>query len=722
MKGILKKLVFISVFLLCAHSGFSQNAKIDSLKALLPDAKEIRLADLYIQLAKEYTFIDPSMIVYYADLALPIAIKAKDKPRECQAYLYKGAGYISNGSFEQGRTFVEKGDSLAQILGNDEFIVLAKNSFAAYYQNVGNYEKALKIYREAQIIAEAQGMTDRVAVIDLSIGTIYTYQGDRANSLKYLLRALKYFEVHSDKRVEARVVNNIAVNYQYWKDFDNALMYFQMTLEIYEELHDYVGLAVANNNIGDVYKDQGDYDKAIYHFEKVINYADSIAGSEYYKAYGWIGLAETYMYLGEYKRSDRYIGLALPVFEKVNMQEGIANAYLILSQISLHLGYLDQAIRQVDTTQKIAMDAGNVDLEQRVYQVKTEVYKKQGRFDKAYENLQKSSQIAEKLYQASISESYKQLRSEMEINRKQNDIDILQRDNQIKDLKIRRQRSGSLILALCAFFLFLVVIIMFSFIRSRRKANELLKEKNRKIGVQHKELLAVNETKDKFLSIIGHDLRNPIGAFKDVIGQLADFPEMFTDDLRQQIIEELRGEAESTYFLLDNLLSWAKSQKEAITYKAEKLDIPLLVKNNIQLNKRQSEGKQILVAVDIPEHLMAYADHNMVNLILRNLLSNAIKFTEEGGEVLITVLEKEELVEISISDTGIGIPQDDIPKIFDATNHLSTYGTNHEKGSGLGLLLCKEFVETNGGTISIQSEEGKGSTFTFTLKKYSDKI
>ena len=722
MKKSLKKLVCLVVFTFCALTNFSQTAKIDSLSALLPQAKGDELINLYLDLSKEYTFVDPSKEIYYANLALPIALDNENKEQECVCYLRIAGGHIFLGNFEKGRDFAQKGIDLATEIGDKESIVMGMSTLASYHMNLGNYSEALDLFLRSLMKAQELGLDDWIATIQLNIGTVLTTKGDRVTGLRYLLDALSYYEKHKDPKVEARILNNVAVNYHFWKDYDRALEFYEKTLEIDKSLSDYVGQIIVMNNIGEIFKDKTEYDKAIPYYQEVIQLADSIDMGNYYKAYGWIGLAEVYLRKGEYHQSNYYIGLALSIFEEIKMQEGIATANWLLAQISLNLNYLDQALRQINVCKDIAGTCGIIDLEQQAYLIESQIQAKSGDYKGAYENLNHYTFITDTLYSQERTNSFLQARSEMEMTQKQNEIELLQKDNQIKDLRIRKQKSNTLILSVGVMSLFVVFLIMLSYIKSRKKANDLLTEKNRKIGLQHKELLKVNETKDKFMSIIGHDLRNPIGAFKDVIGQLADFPEMFTDDLRQQIINELREEAESTYFLLDNLLSWAKSQKDAVSYKPERLDISTLVKNNIQLNFRASESKLIRVTTDLQGELQAYADHNMVNLILRNLISNAIKFTENGGLVQVIAKEEAGKIVVSIKDTGVGISEEDVPKIFNPNAHVSTYGTNHEKGSGLGLLLCKEFVETNGGTIWVESKQGQGTTFTFTLKKYSDTI
>jgi len=716
------KLVFIVVFILCAFCGHSQTAKIDSLHALIPALDGKELAQAYLELSKEYSHANPSETIRYAEEALKIALKNGNKEQECSSYLRLGAAYISKSKFEEAKSYAEKALVLANEIENPEFEVSALNSLAAYYQSRGQYSESIDFFEQALKKVELSGSERDIALVKVNLGSALTALGDRSKGLLYLFDAMKYFSQSDDEISKALIFNNIAVNYHFWKDYNRALEYYEKAYNAYKATDDFVGWIVALNNIGEIYKDKKEYDKSIGYFTKVVDAADTTKASPYYKAYGWIGLAEVYLGKEDFKEAKYYVDLALPVFEKVNMEEAIATSSLILAQISLNHGSLADGLSQVIRCREIAADCGIIDLIHKSYWVESQILNKLGRSKDAYNSMEKYSAMSDTLYSSELAESFSDIRSSMEIATKQGEIEMLQKYNQIKDLKIKRQKSNTLILSLVVLSFFVIFFFMLGYIKSRKRTNDLLTEKNRQIGFQHDELKKVNETKDKFLSIIGHDLRNPIGAFKDVIGQLADFPEMFTDELRQQIINELRDEAESTYFLLDNLLSWAKSQKDVISYRPEKLDISRLVKTNVQLTKRQADAKNIGISSEINGEVWSYADHNMVNLILRNLISNAIKFTEEGGQVTISAKEQTDYWFVTVKDTGIGIEPKDLEQLFDPNAHLSTYGTNHEKGSGLGLLLCREFIEANGGEITVESQKGKGSSFTFSLKKYSDSI
>lgn len=244
------------------------------------------------------------------------------------------------------------------------------------------------------------------------------------------------------------------------------------------------------------------------------------------------------------------------------------------------------------------------------------------------------------------------------------------------------------------------------------------KEAELQLQENQKELQELNATKDKFFSIIAHDLKGPFGSIMGLSELLLRNLEKFTPEKSKMFIKGIYDSTQNTYKLLENLLEWARSQTGKIQFSPDNLVLETLVIHLIDIAQNQAENKKIEIGYTINEGIVAFADKNMVNTVLRNLLSNAIKFTPESGKVTIKALirnEKEILV--SVTDTGIGIPQHRIDELFEISEKKSTYGTNREKGTGLGLILCKDFVERNDGKIWVESTESKGSTFFFTLPR-----
>lgn len=243
-------------------------------------------------------------------------------------------------------------------------------------------------------------------------------------------------------------------------------------------------------------------------------------------------------------------------------------------------------------------------------------------------------------------------------------------------------------------------------ITERKKSEISLKE-------SEQQLKELNTTKDKLFSIIAHDLRTPFTNIIGLTGLLIDNSIDYEES--EKYIKILNSSAKNTLILLDNLLNWAKSQTGQLIFKPEKIIISNVIQEIIALNKLHADTKSISVSYTSSNDLEVFADVNMLRTVLRNLISNAIKFTNTGGHINVKSILKNNHVEISISDNGIGMNEEKHKFLFEIISNTTTLGTANENGSGLGLVLCKEFVNKNGGTIWAESEEGKGSCFKFTL-------
>jgi PAS domain S-box-containing protein len=247
-------------------------------------------------------------------------------------------------------------------------------------------------------------------------------------------------------------------------------------------------------------------------------------------------------------------------------------------------------------------------------------------------------------------------------------------------------------------------------ITERKLAQDALKESETK-------LRQLNAVKDKFFSIIAHDLRGPFnGLFGllDVVRE--DFNELSQEEIKGNL-NDINGILRNLYQLLEDLLEWGRIQRDVIEFTPVTENICKTIKNVIDLFSINAKNKNINLLLDIPESLIVSYDKKMISTIVRNLLTNAIKFTEPRGIINITVKEGSDEVRVSIKDNGVGISPKNLERLFDLTEYFSTQGTNNESGTGLGLILCKEFVENHGGKITVETELKKGSIFTFTLPK-----
>jgi len=246
-------------------------------------------------------------------------------------------------------------------------------------------------------------------------------------------------------------------------------------------------------------------------------------------------------------------------------------------------------------------------------------------------------------------------------------------------------------------------------ITARKLAEEEIKLKN--------ELLqAINAEKDKFFSIIAHDLRGPMSAFVEVTKILADDIQAMTLEEIKEIITSMRDDSANIYSLLENLLEWSRLKRGVMEFNPVRIQLSSVIQGSINIISASANAKSIEIISDVADSLFISADKHMIETVIRNLISNAVKFTRTGGKVILSATELAgSPIEISIADSGIGMSPDLRSKLFQINEKTSRPGTDGEASTGLGLLLCKEFVEKHKGRIWVESEEGKGSVFTFTL-------
>jgi signal transduction histidine kinase len=263
----------------------------------------------------------------------------------------------------------------------------------------------------------------------------------------------------------------------------------------------------------------------------------------------------------------------------------------------------------------------------------------------------------------------------------------------------------------------------------RRETNRLLQNQNETIRVQNEELqitnerlkqsedylLQINATKDKFFSIISHDLKSPLNSLTGFLQILDMQVDAFSPEELREFAKGMNKSVKSLLDLLDNLLLWSRTQTNTIDFAPQDLDLRALVEGNINLLHVVAQNKLIVLSNEVDPAIRVYADCNMLNSILRNLVSNAIKFTRSNGVIGIRAQQRNGEVVVKVIDNGIGMSEDTMGRLFRLDTYHTTPGTANEKGNGLGLILAKEFVEKNGGTIGVESEEGKGTTFHFTL-------
>ena len=256
-----------------------------------------------------------------------------------------------------------------------------------------------------------------------------------------------------------------------------------------------------------------------------------------------------------------------------------------------------------------------------------------------------------------------------------------------------------------------------------RDQNEIVRRTNEELQTSAEQLRLMNDSKTRLFSIIAHDLRSPMNSFRGFSGLLANNLDRLSKQDIQVLVKGMNKSFQSVNTLLENLLHWSRVQMNTLEQHPEMVDLSVLVGDNLALAELLAMEKKIAVSGSVREGLYAYVDKNVFNVVLRNLLSNAIKFTHVGGRVEVKAESGADNILITVTDNGVGMSQTAVENLFASRSHNhTTPGTANERGTGLGLMLCREFVEKWNGTLKATSVKGEGSTFSFTIPAYQSKL
>ena len=344
-----------------------------------------------------------------------------------------------------------------------------------------------------------------------------------------------------------------------------------------------------------------------------------------------------------------------------------------------------------------------------------ETYKLMGDYKNAFKYHELFAQYNDSMTQKEKYEQLANLEKQYETEKKQNEIIRLKGKQELMDIQLRKNKQLKMLgfITICL----LLIFVMYGLKRyyEKIKLNNLLENKNRTIEQSEKELIRLNVAKNKFFSIIAHDLKNPFHTVMGYSQLLSKEYDKFSEAERRKFASDINQSTTNIFRLLQNLLEWSRSQTGRLVFLPREIEFGYIMKNALSVLRPLANQKHISIDLNYEEDLSVFADPQMIETVLRNLINNAIKFTPENGKITVTACKTDNQVEIKITDTGIGIASEELLTLFKIDSTIKRKGINNEDGSGLGLILCKEFVEKHNGQIGVESILGKGSSFYFTL-------
>jgi signal transduction histidine kinase len=534
------------------------------------------------------------------------------------------------------------------------------NAISEILHRKSNHIKALTYSKNALEYSEKIGYPDGLIQAYSKISNIQTVLSNYHEALDAAFNALRINEHLDNKKGIATSFNNIGIIYSHISNFESALEYFLKSLELKQEYDDQQEITSTYQNLSLIYMQLGELDKAVNYGEKVLDY-NLLHHNQVGISFAYNNLGALYLENGNIHQAIDYLNKSLVIKELTADKLSISNALQGIGECYSKLKNYEKAVSYYERALKLAEEIESKETISNLSLKLAYCFEQLQDFEEAYKY--------QKLY-----------------SKANDEINSMENQKQIAEFHAKYE------------------------IEKKDKENEVYRLKN-------VELAQANATKNKFFSIISHDLRSPIAIIQSYINLIQQNIDDYDKNMILEMTEDLDKSVKSTSLLLQNLLTWSKLNTNEIKYNQRKINLSDVINEIISTLSINIKQKQLSAENWISDNLMIDTDEDMVKTILRNLLNNAIKYSNKHGKIIFSANEKDDSIEISVKDSGVGIHRNNISKLFEIGSKKSVRGTANEKGSGLGLILCREFAELCGGTIFVESVENKGSIFTLMIPK-----
>lgn len=596
--------------------------------------------------------------------------------------------------------FVKQGLKVAERQGDSLGKAALLNQHGMIDDNATRYKESREKYLEAEVIYREEGDDIGLAATLVRLGVVEKRKGNYDKALSYFMDALNISEKNGHKlgMLEGRVV--FAEAYYSLGEYENALSNLHMA----EEIDRQIPLSNLSLNMyinyGYVYTKIGAYDKAIAYLNKGLcksNRPDFNGlrisllvqlGTAYFKS------GKRNQAISIYKEALAFTKEIKNVLREQSTLTELSQVY-VKNQPDSALFYLSQALKIAETHKMYRQQITALDNI-------GDLYKAKGNLAKALYYREKRNTLAEQVFYTDMMKQVSSLESAYELEKSKTQLTEL-------TAQTKEQKMIKNIFLYVAIAIFLVLIVTLGNYFRSRHLNKLLTKAN-------KELEESNEIKDKFFSIIAHDIRSPLVSTISILKLISD--KELDPDIQEKMVGKLVAHCDSSLEILDKLLKWGQMQIKGVRLNISEFNPIINIYRNLGLLQEAAAEKHITLDVDIEEGIILKADADHFDFVVRNLLANAIKFTEREGQVTLKAraIDKH-TIKFEVMDNGVGISQSRIEKLFELSA-TGTKGTSAEEGTSLGLIICREFVLANSGKLEVKSEIEKGTTFSFTMKGF----
>jgi len=686
----------------------------DSILKKLPALKGAPKIDALNTLVWELKYSDNALAWKYAG-ETRILLGHINYPYGKMMYLRNnGALHILKADMNQAQLFLDsalvlarKSDDRYQLGKILNLNAIVNRDLGRFKASIKSQEEAIEIFKELKDTAEISGNLNNLAM---------TY-GRINNELDEIKTYFEVFEIETRMNNTygiARTANNLGMIFIRTSQYDKAQKYLEIGLTNGKKLQNFQFMASSYFGLAKVAAAGHKYDSAVKNYQAAIDICVVNQFNDFLVK-NLESLANIYENLNDTKKARDLYEQALSIVIEKGIITEKAGLLISLGSISLAGKKFDQAITNGKAALKVSDSLSILEFSMYAHELLAKAYKETGNFQQAYDHIAMVDQLKDTIHQMDQQKLILEYQTNYELKEFRTENERLASENLLKNKTIRMQWT---LIGVTVILVVLLMISMLMLFRSKQKlgaAHKILQKHEQELESQSKALQRLNATKDRFFSIIAHDLKNPFGAIMSMAELLYEQYDIFDDHEKKDFLSALKKSSSEAYKLLENLLLWSRSQMGLIKSAPIQLQLQALVDSELSNQKLHATSKKIQLVNNTDPDIKLLADSDMLSFVLRNLVSNSIKFTEPGGMVEVNAVMDDEKTILRIADTGIGMTPEQIQNLYRIDMNQSRPGTSKEKGTGLGLILCHDFVQSMNGTLTVESTPGKGSSFSIRL-------
>lgn len=655
-------------------------------------------------------------------LTVQLAYQNQDSTKVDMSLMLIDELYITE-DYTKALLYINETSKLAKSINYTKGLAKSFYYRALIYTKRNDYFNALDNYNKSKDYFLQINDTLGVAKVSNSIGLIEIKRGNYSLGLQNSLYAIAVFERQNLKEELSTAYNNLAEAYFKTNQFDKAIDFNFKALTIHQKLNDSTGIISSNKNIAELYSLRQEHRKAIEYYENVLKLLNPETNKD---LRGEIlpKLGSEYLRFNEYEKASEYLAESLKYNRKENNQEGLLRALNAVGNLNLKKNNIKLAANQLNEAYEIAQTIDNKTELLENYKLHIALDSTRGYFQNAFFWQNKYYDLKEILLKENQTESFESEMPSENLMDKSDAINVDYNTNKAEATPNDSWLNKPFVLfGIIALFAVLLTLLVFSYLKlkgykdiaqKQKDASVTIQDSNKSLQEQINQLEEVNEVKDKLFSIVSHDLKDSISSIKAFLDLLKE--DSISKDEFYDLIPELSENANNASSLLFNLLNWSKSQMQNLEPKPELFNIQEVFHTKIALVEQKVEDKRI-VLIDESQQDFVYADKSMIEIVIQNLITNAVKFSRTGDVITISNQDANGKAIICVEDTGVGIPKENIDKLFNANKNFTTVGTKNEKGTGLGLTIAKDLIDLNQGRIWVESTQNVGSKFFIELPK-----